>query len=241
MKSSTMPILNLCLKCHRRLKTCLCQHIKPFDTNSRFIILMHPKEFKREKVGTGRFTHLILQNSAVLVGVNFDDDPRFQGFLDDPEYESFVLYPGEDTIDLSTERLALQLKSKAQFFIIDGTWASALKMMRLTTKLHPLPRVSFGQTRVSEFKVKQQPLDGCLSTVESVHQLIVDLNQMSIESTENREANLMDVFRHMVDLQIKLAGDQEYQGYRKKSFTRLEERKLTKRWARRNLFFSGLS
>lgn len=229
--------LNLCLHCRRRILTCVCEHLRPFKTESRFIILMHPMEFKKEKVGTGRFSHLILENSEVLVDVGFDENTRLKEILNDAEYESFVLYPGFEPIDLGTDNLKTTLKKKAQFIVIDGTWPCAKKMMKLSTCLHHLPRVSFTSDRVSEFKVKHQPMPGCLSTVESLHQVLQDLNRMGIEKTEKKEDNLMDVFRYTVNQQIEFAKDPNRQGYRKKAFSLPEDRKISKKWESRLLFF----
>lgn len=231
--------LNLCLNCRRRILTCVCDLLKPFDTESRFIILMHPMEFKKEKVGTGRFSHLILKNSEVLVDVSFDENPRLDEILNDSEYETFILYPGVETIDLGTSELKERLSRKAQFLVIDGTWPCAKKMMKLSTKIHQLPRVSFKTQRVSEFKVKHQPMPGCLSTVESLHQVLVDLNRMGLEKTDNAHENLMEVFRHTVNQQIELASDPNRQGYRKKPFSMAHERKISKKWKDRLLFFKG--
>lgn len=229
--------LNLCLHCRRRLLTCVCKELKPFDTNSRFIILMHPMEFKKEKVGTGRFSHLILKNSEVIVDIGFDENKRLQEILNDPDYETFILYPGVDPIDLGTDELKTKVTKKAQFIVIDGTWPCAKKMMKLSTSLHHLPRVSFKADRVSEFKVKHQPMPGCLSTVESIHQVLLDLNRMGLESTTDKHENLMDVFRYTVNQQIELAQDPNRQGYRKKPFSIPEERKISKKWDQRLLFF----
>ena len=229
--------LNLCLTCRRRILTCVCEHLKPFNTESRFIILMHPMEFKKEKVGTGRFSHLILKNSEIIVDVGFDDNQRFLEVLNDPEYETYVLYPGFETIDLGTDKLKSIQKKKAQFIVIDGTWPCAKKMMKLTTKLHHIPRVSFSSDRISEFLVKHQPLPGCLSTVESIHQVLIDLNRMGIEVTHDVHDNLMDVFRVTVNQQIALALDPNRQGYRKKPFSIPTERKISKKWENRLLFF----
>lgn len=231
--------MNLCLNCRRRLLTCVCKLIKPFETNSRFIILMHPMEFKKEKVGTGRFSHLILKNSEIIVDIGFDENTRFQEVMNDPEYETFVLYPGLETIDLGTDELKTRLSKKAQFIVIDGTWPCAKKMMKLTTSLHHVPRVSFSTERISEFKVKHQPMPGCLSTVESIHQVILDLNRMGLEESRGREENLIEVFRHTVNQQIELAADPNRQGYRKKAFSLPEQRKISKKWENRLLFFKG--
>lgn len=198
---------------------------------------MHPMEFKKEKVGTGRFSHLILENSKVVVDVGFDENAEFQAILNDPEYESYVLYPGVEPIDLGTDVLAQKVTKKAQFIVIDGTWPCAKKMMKLTTSLHHVPRVSFKSDRISEFKVKHQPMPGCLSTVESIHQVLLDLNRMGMENTNPAHENLMDVFRHTVNQQMDLAKDPSRQGYRKKPFSLPENRKISKKWEGRLLFF----
>ena len=232
------PVMNLCLKCRRRLVTCLCDHLAPFETESRFIILMHPKEFRKEKIGTGRFTHLILKNSRIIVDVNFDTNEEFQAELNNPEYQSFVLYPGEDAIDLSGTTAKRDLgPKKKQFIVIDGTWPCAKKMMKLSTCLHKLPRVSFKVDRRSEFSIKHQPHPLCLSTVESIHQVILDLNRNDVEATQGQEENLMSVFRETVRMQRDLASDPEREGYRRKPFSFPEERRMSKKWTERSLFF----
>jgi DTW domain-containing protein YfiP len=230
--------MNLCLHCRRRLLTCVCSHLRPFETNSRFIILMHPMEHKKEKVGTGRFSHLILKNSVVLVNVGFDEDQRLQELLKDPDYETYLLYPGDDAIDLSAQSSGERLGEKRkQFIVIDGTWPCAKKMMRLSSCLHGLPRVSFTSTRVSDFKVKHQPLPGCLSTVESIHQVLLELERLQIESMHGAQENLMEVFTKTVDQQVALAQDESRTGYRRKPLSLPDERRISKKWSQRLLFF----
>lgn len=238
LESDSNRVMNLCLKCRRRLRTCVCEYLRPFKTYSRFIILMHPMEYKKEKVGTGRFSHLILENSAIFVDVSFDENKGFQEMLNDPHYETYVLYPGDKVVNLSGEVSEDFLKGKPkQFIVIDGTWPCAKKMMKLTKTLHHLPRVSFTSQRVSAFKVKQQPLPECLSTVESIHQVICELNRLGLENTAGNEENLIEVFSKTVDQQINLAQDPERQGYRRKAFSLPSERKISKKWEKRLLFF----
>lgn len=232
--------MNLCLRCRRRIRTCVCHLIKSFETNSRVIILMHPMEYKKEKVGTGRFCHLILQNSELLVGVDFDRDERFQELLHDPEYQSYVLYPGKSSLDLAEDELLKENKKK-QFFLIDGTWPCAKKMMKLTTSLHSLPRVSFQQKKESAFIIKHQPMPGCLSTVESVTILLSELERMKIEDLGEKKQNLLDVFNYCVDLQLQLSQENKETGYRRSTVNpseMLKNRSISKKWSKRSLFFS---
>lgn len=196
-------------------------------------------EFKKEKVGTGRFSHLILKNSEILVDIGFDENPRLREILSDQDYQTFILYPGESTIDLGSDELPTKLTKKAQFIVIDGTWPCAKKMMKLTKSLHHLPRVSFTTTRISEFLVKHQPLPGCLSTVESIHQVLIELNRMKLEITDGAHDNLMDVFRYTVKQQIDLAKDPSRQSYRNKAFKDPSARKISLKWQSRLLFFKS--
>ena len=231
--------MNLCLTCRRRIRTCVCDHLKPFETETRYLILMHPMEHKKEKVGTGRFTHLILKNSRIFVGINFDQDKDFQSALCDPDYETFLLYRGDDALEIENGFAERRPSRPLQIIVIDGTWPCAKKMMKLTTTLHETPRLSFTPGKTSEFKIKHQPMEGCLSTVESIYQVIRGLNAAGIEKTGAKEENLMEVFRKTVEQQIECAkepGD----GYRKKPFSLPEERKTSKKWSKRLLFFRGL-
>ena len=206
--------MNLCLHCRRRLLTCVCPMIAPFETVSRFVILMHPMEYKKEKVGTGRFSHLILRNSRVIVDVGFDENKEFRSLLQDENFESWVLYPGDEVLNLTAQAPGSLTPKPKQLFVIDGTWACAKKMMKLTKSLHRLPRMSFTTDRVSEFTVKHQPLEGCLSTAESLHQVLLEFNRLGIESTMGREENLMEVFRKTVAQQMELASDPSRNRYR---------------------------
>lgn len=231
--------MNLCLTCRRRIRTCVCAHLKPFETQTRYIILMHPMEHKKEKVGTGRFTHLILKNSRIFVGIDFDQDKSFQAILNDPDYETFLLYPGDDALEIEKGFSNGKPLKPLQIIVIDGTWPCAKKMMKLSPSLHSIPRISFTPGKTSEFRIKHQPMDGCLSTVESIYQVICGLNAAGVEKTEAKEENLMEVFRKTVEQQIDCA-QAPGEGYRKKPFSLPENRKTSKKWSKRLLFFRGL-
>lgn len=231
--------MNLCLTCRRRIRTCVCEHLKPFETTTRYIILMHPMEHKKEKVGTGRFTHLILKNSKIFVGIDFDENEAFQSVLNDSDFETYLLYPGDEAVEIENGFDEKKPTKPLQIIVIDGTWPCAKKMMKLTTSLHGIPRLSFTPGKTSEFKIKHQPLEGCLSTVESIYQVIRGLNEAGVEDTLRKEENLMEVFRKTVDQQIECAKEPGA-GYRRKPFSLPEERKTSKKWSKRLLFFRGL-
>jgi len=58
---------------------------------------MHPKEYKKQKNGTGHMTKLQLENSEIIVGIDFTNDKRVNEILNHENSSSFLLYPGKDS------------------------------------------------------------------------------------------------------------------------------------------------
>ena len=50
---------------------------------------MHPKEYKKEKNGTGHMTKLQLDNSEIIVGVDFTKNKRVNEILANEKKDSF--------------------------------------------------------------------------------------------------------------------------------------------------------
>ncbi len=50
-----------CQRCHRPGSTCLCEEVTTLQVRTKFVFLMHPKEAKKTKNGTGRMAHLGLE------------------------------------------------------------------------------------------------------------------------------------------------------------------------------------
>lgn len=92
-----------CFKCHRIQTHCLCGLIKPFDTSVHFVLLMHPMEAKKEKMGTGRISLACLKNSELIIGIDFTEDPVVNQIINDPANYCMVLYPGEKAINVSKD------------------------------------------------------------------------------------------------------------------------------------------
>jgi DTW domain-containing protein YfiP len=61
---------------------------------------MHPKEYRKQKNGTGHMTKLQLENSEVIVGVDFTHNKRVNEILAYEESSSFLLYPGKGNFNL---------------------------------------------------------------------------------------------------------------------------------------------
>ncbi|AUC85706.1 hypothetical protein CW731_10595 [Polaribacter sp. ALD11] len=227
-----------CYKCMSPTSTCICKHIRPFQTKTRFIILMHPKEYKKEKNGTGHMTKLQLENSEIIVGVDFTNNNRVNEILTEEKNASFLLYPGKDNFNLS-KRKSLEINSfmgnNPHIFILDGTWPCARKMLKLSTNLQKLKRVSFDNKIKSKFIIKQQPDPLCLSTIESVYTVLNLLKKGDVEQCETE--GFLIPFKKMIAHQLEYLFNPNNKNYRSTSNTEIIAKNLYKKNTERNIIF----
>jgi len=224
----------------RPSSTCICEHLNPLQTNTRFIILMHPKEYKKQKNGTGHMTKLQLDNSEIIVGVDFTNDERVNEILNQKNSSSFLLYPGKDSFNLSLSEgseMTSFMGSTPNLFILDGTWPCARKMLKLSTNLQALKRVSFDNKIKSKFVIKQQPEPLCLSTIESVHTVLDLMNTGRLEECNTTDFILP--FEKMIEHQLGYMDDPNYTTYRSTANGKMIPKDLYKKSSQRNTIFEG--
>ena len=198
----------ICYKCYRPKSSCICEFIvDPIKTQTKFVILMHPKEFRKTKNGTGHMTNNSLQNCELHIGIDFTNHKRVNELLNDKNYEPYVLYPDINSIKLNTQKLPSEKKSLV--FIIDSTWPCSKKMLRLSTNLQNLKKISFEHDKSSQFKIKTQPNQYCLSTIESTLCVLEQLNFQNTETIPSKSLeNFLIPFEKMVNYQVKYAYDE---------------------------------
>ena len=188
-----------CYTCYRPKSSCMCEYFVEIETNTKFVILMHPKEFKKVKNNTGHFTHQTLINSELFIGIDFSNNKRINEIIE--EYDSYILFPSKEAINLS-EKNPKSSKKNLAIFIIDSTWGCTSKMFTQSKNLQKLKHMSFQTSRVSEYEIKEQPENAYLSTIESTLVVLEELNRWSIEKTDS--ANLMmflNPFYKMIEYQ----------------------------------------
>ena len=208
MLTSTEKRRDLCLVCNRSRSTCFCKYTQPFATRTRFVILMHPREYKRQRTGTGRVTRLSLTNSEILVGVDFTHHDRLLDLLQSAAYFPVLLFPGDDSFAASSAGFRAAVANKTPLVIIlDATWSSARKMLRSSANLQALPKVSFEAADASRFVIKRQPREFCLSTIEAVYRTLDALEASGLENLQGRHQALMHTLDQIVDFQLRCAAD----------------------------------
>ena len=197
----------VCERCLRPVIVCMCSHVTLLPTRTRVLLLQHPRE-RRVGVGTARLAHVALPNSTLRVGLDFARDPVVSEILaaGGPAY---VLFPGPAAIDIAL----LPRELPVTLVVLDGTWWQARKLLRLNPALEALPRVAFTPHAPSDYRIRRQPADFCVSTIEALAQALTTL-EPEARSVAGSFDRLLDPFRAMVARQEWFAAEVRSQRHR---------------------------
>jgi DTW domain-containing protein YfiP len=184
-----------CYSCFRPLSHCLCSLIDPFNAHCDIIILQHPHE-RKKYYGTAKIAAKAIKNARILRGITFEENEITGAFQGKTPY---LLYPGENAEDCGK----ILLDSNNTVIVIDGTWDEAGKIVHRNPLLKNLPRLSFKNEFRSNYKIRKQPKDYCLSTIESIaHMLSLNAAGCGQESKIKNYQKLFYYFSSMVDRQL---------------------------------------
>lgn len=182
-------------------------------------------------------TQLQLENSEIIVGVDFTNNRRVNELLADEKNDSFLLYPGKDTFNLSEKEpseINSYMGDRPYIFLLDGTWPCVRKMLKQSKNLQQLKRVSFDNSIKSKFIIKQQPEPLCLSTIESVYTVLNLLNE-GVEQCETQDFLLP--FEKMIAYQIECILNPNNKNYRSGAQQEILPKTMYKKKAERNIIF----
>jgi DTW domain-containing protein YfiP len=220
----------LCNTCCQPDFSCYCSQLQSFDPQINFVVLIHPIEAKR-RIATGRMSHLMLKNSHLIKGQDYSLNGEVNDLIGDTDYHSVILYPGTASKNLSLmfkhekEKLFPQNK-KLRIFVIDGTWATARKMIRQSENLKNLPRICFSPTKASNFRVRKQPKPNCYSTIEAIHHTIELIGESQGFDVKLRAHDqLLQAFNYMVEKQLSFIQEAAL-NLRTASYRRESQKKL---------------
>ena len=180
-----------CFRCFRPTFQCVCGLIAPFAAHVNTLVLQHPNE-RRKYYSTAKLLSGAVTNCTVLRGIEFD-----------PEYlartttgqRCYLLYPSPEASDCSE----VPLSTQDTIIAVDGTWREAAKIIFRNPFLQALPRLSFREELQSQYRIRKQPKQGCLSTIESVAHLLKRNAPVSGASASlPRYESLLEGFQQMV-------------------------------------------
>lgn len=181
-----------CARCRRPRSVCYCATLPTLPTATRIVILQHPRE-RDMPIGTARMATLCLPHSELLVGIEWQHDPRLAAALNTPERTPILLYPGPGAKDL----LAEPPPGPTTLVVVDGTWSQAKTLVRDNPVLQALPRYAFVTPEPSHYRIRKEPRDEYCSTIEALMHALG-----ALEGDPARFRALLDPFHAMVDAQL---------------------------------------
>jgi DTW domain-containing protein YfiP len=183
----------VCSRCRRAQSVCYCRHLTSIPTRTRIAFLQHTRE-RSVAIGTARMASLCLPNSELHVGVNWVGTRALARVLGDPARPPALLFPGDDAIDIVTD----PPRGPITLVVVDGTWRQVKKVVRTNPPLAALPRYAFVPPRPSEYRIRHEPKDTYVSTIEALVHVLG-----ALEGEPERFTALLTPFRAMIDAQLE--------------------------------------
>ncbi|RWS27571.1 DTW domain-containing protein 2-like protein [Leptotrombidium deliense] len=220
----------LCNNCSRPVSVCWCAYlpVTPLNIKSKLIILQHPSEEKR-CLRTAKILELSLASGRckVIKGKKFSLNKNVElRDLVGTSQKTLLLFPSTDSVELTN----VDLSVPHNVVIIDGTWSQARAMYNSSPDIHSFTKVEINVGKPSNYVIRTQPTEECLSTVETAA-----ITLSYLESNPNIYEILTKPLEALCSFQLKHGAvhhfSKEYlilNGLYKKPITRRIKKKLRK-------------
>ena len=185
----------VCARCRRPESVCYCRHVTQLETRTRIVLLQHPRE-RDVPIGTARMASLCLPNAELHVGVHWGGSAALARALGDPSRPAALLYPGPGALDV----VASPPRGPVTLIVVDGTWSQTRTVVRDNPELAALPRYAFTPPEPSEYRIRQEPQEAYVSTIEALVHVLG-----ALEGDPARFRALLLPFRAMVEAQLACA------------------------------------
>jgi hypothetical protein len=135
--------------------------------------------------------HLSLPNSELHIGLGAVGNDRLEALCQEPGVA--VLFPSEGATDV--DELTTPPRT---LIVVDGTWSNAKKVVTKCPLLSKLPRLKFQPDQPGNYRIRKEPAEHCLATIEAVTYVLERL-----ERAPGRFVPMLNVFDAMVDRQLE--------------------------------------
>lgn len=187
-----------CENCEKTPELCVCAEIQPQTTKTHILILQHPQEPDHE-LGSALLAHRALTNSTLKVGLSWRNLKAVLKREIDPS-KWVVLYLGSgvkgETIKSKEVLQFVSKQGKPQekpkriegVILLDGTWSQAKTLWWRNAWLLKLNRAILNPKHKSLYgKLRKEPRKECLSTIESIAEVLEALGEKSEVSEHLRK------------------------------------------------------
>lgn len=182
-----------CPACGRQPRYCVCEFASPITAKSKLLILQHPQE-PGVDIGTVPIITACFPDAVVRTGLSWANLKKALGR--EAENQRWgVLYLGSVHVEnLPNDRSLFVVNKNGEprsdqdeilhrlegFIVLDGTWSQAKTLWWRNAWLLKLPRLVLKPKRRSLYdRIRKEPRKGCLSTVETVGEVLSAIERRS--------------------------------------------------------------
>ena len=155
-----------CEGCRLPPSHCLCGHIQALATRAGVCLIMGDIEPVKPS-NTGWLIADVVEATSAFGWSRTEVDPGLLRLLSDPQWQPYVVFPGEYTEPQRVVEAPSSVAGKRPLFVLlDGTWSEARKMFRKSPYLDNLPVLSLRPEQLSTYRLRRSTRDDHLCTSE---------------------------------------------------------------------------
>jgi len=192
----------LCIKCQRPTKACICSFICKVDNDISVLVLQHPSEVAQTK-GTVALLQRSLINCQIIVGEDFSNNTELNNII--AQHQTLLLYPSEQAQDISLfssdlrqNNLKLSQKRPLLLIILDGTWKKSYRMFMLSNNLQALIQVCLPDYLANngQYLIRKVAKKNALSSLEATCYALAVLDKRLIENELAEKQQVIECERY---------------------------------------------
>lgn len=170
-----------CPTCRLHQPLCICARLGGATYPTRVELLIHYRE-ERKPTNTGRLAVTCLTNSRMQIIGRPGVTPNLE--YSDNE-RPLLLFPAQEAVDLAEMAQTIRPDERAVLIVPDGNWRQAAKMRKRVPGLLNVPCVQLPSGQSSSYRLRREPKEDGLATLEAIVQALDTLHPTLTASTES--------------------------------------------------------
>jgi DTW domain-containing protein YfiP len=155
-----------CTDCRLAVTHCLCAWRPRVEARSAVSLLMHDVEALKPS-NTGWLIADVVTDTSAFGWSRVEVDQRLLELLDDPQWQPYLVFPGEYTApERVTSSVEPESGKRPLFILLDATWSEARKMFRKSPYLDRFPVLSLQPEQMSRYRLRRSKRDDHFCTAE---------------------------------------------------------------------------
>jgi len=155
-----------CTGCRLVPSHCMCSLRPSMATRAGVCLLMADIEPLKPS-NTGWLIADVVRDTFAFGWARTETDPALLALLADPQWQPFVVFPGEYAApERVVQDVAVDEGKRPLFVLLDATWSEARKMFRKSPYLDRLPVLSLRPEEVSRYVLRRSRRDDHFCTSE---------------------------------------------------------------------------